>query len=259
FKEEDTEGRRFYNLDILLRIVYSIGKHKSPEMWRVGKDDKKYITEKQLKKFIELFSDCSEMLEYKLLKDLLESNLYFAKVKKEEFSSNKTYDFTIPETHNFCANGIINHNSETQARRVTFTEVWNRFQSPFNKDYFPPEPQFNREIRISANNTCVFAGTSSALSALGYNLFGGVIDEAAFLDVVEESKKEQGEVFDAAEMMYYAIYNRMLSRFAKGGKLPGLICMVSSPRFPDDFMHRKIDEAIKMGNDSGIFWRRRST
>src|SRR5690606_30686131 len=31
FKEEDTEGRRFYNLDILLRIVYSIGKHKSPE------------------------------------------------------------------------------------------------------------------------------------------------------------------------------------------------------------------------------------
>jgi intein/homing endonuclease len=211
----------------------------------------------------------------------------------------KFYDLSIPDNKQFIGNGFIVHNttkasilmwllwfdltmlgdpqayyglaprsvialmmmsrSETQARRVTFTEVWNRFQSPFNKDYFPPAPQFNREIRIEANNTCVFAGTSSALSALGYNLFGGVIDEASFLEVVEDSKKQKGEAFDAAEDIYYAIYNRMLSRFAKGGKLPGLLCMVSSPKFPDDFLHRKIAEAEKLGDDSGIFWRRRST
>lgn len=148
--------------------------------------------------------------------------------------------------------------SETQARKVTFTEVWNRFQSPFNKDYFPPHERFSREIRIDVNNTCVFAGTSSSLSALGYNLFGGVIDEAAFLEVVEDSKRSDSK-YDAAEEMYNAVYHRMVSRFAKEGKLPGLLCMVSSPRFPDDFIHRKIDEATANPKYSGIFWRRRST
>lgn len=148
--------------------------------------------------------------------------------------------------------------SEIQARKVTFTEVWNRFQSPFNKDYFPPHERFSREIRIDVNNTCVFAGTSSSLSALGYNLFGGVIDEAAFLEVVEDSKRSDTK-YDAAEEMYNAVYHRMVSRFAKEGKLPGLLCMVSSPRFPDDFIHRKIDEAISNPQHSGIFWRRRST
>jgi hypothetical protein len=148
--------------------------------------------------------------------------------------------------------------SEQQARKVTFTEVWNRFQSPFNLDYFPSHQRFTREIRVDQNNTCIFAGTSSGLSALGYNLFGATIDEACFLEVVEDSKRSQ-ETFDAAEEMYYAIYNRMLSRFLKVGRMPGLINMVSSPRFPNDFMNRKIEEAIKLGVNSGIFWRRRST
>jgi len=148
--------------------------------------------------------------------------------------------------------------SERQSRQVTFTEVWNRFQSPFNKDYFPPSERYSREIRISANNTCIFAGTSSALSALGYNLYGGVIDEAAYLESIEDSNKAVDGNYDAAEEMYQAIYNRMLSRFMKKGKLPGLIAMVSSPQFPEDFMSRKIAEAQKV-KDSGIFWRRRST
>lgn len=78
-----------------------------------------------------------------------------------------------------------------------------------------------------------------------------------FLEVVEDSKKSEG-LLDQAEAMYHAIYNRMISRFLQAGKLPGLIAMVSSPRFPDDFLHRKIEEAKKDAN-SGIFWRRRST
>jgi hypothetical protein len=293
--------------------------------------------------------------------------------------------------------------SELQAKRITFGEVWNRFQSPFNKDYFPPAERFNREIRIEVNNTCVYAGTSSALSSLGYNLFGGVIDEAclikstlqrvkfenqidlsninlhqknlhsgaivssynitnkkvenqfskgissigfreiyeveledgtilgltgnqkvliktsdgkevykrvdqltgnedlremkiksirkkevlepvydvvnvknnknflvktdsgkyivlhnSFLESTEESKKSEDK-YDACEEIYHAIFNRMISRFLKKGRIPGLLCMVTSPNFPDDFVHKKIDEAKAKGVDSGIFYRIRST
>jgi len=142
----------------------------------------------------------------------------------------------------------------------------NRFQCGFNKDYFPIDSRFTTEIRISRNNTTIFPGTSSALSALGYNLYGSIIDEAAFLEVTEDSNKTVDGSFDACEEMYNAIYNRMTSRFMKHGKLPGMICMISSPNFPDDFMHKQMElhdkivkEAKEKGTipDSGIFYRRR--
>jgi len=164
---------------------------------------------------------------------------------------------------------LINLNrTEKQAKKVTFTEVWNRFQSPFNKDYFPPSDKYTSEIRIPRNNTTIFPGTSSALSALGYNLYGGVIDEAAFLEVVDDSTKTFDGRFDAAEEMYHAIMNRMVSRFMRQGHLPGLLCMISSPNFPDDFLHKQIEYAEKVEkeskqkgipNMSGIFHRRRPT
>jgi len=61
--------------------------------------------------------------------------------------------------------------TETQTRRVIYSYMWDRFQSQFNKDYFPVNPKFSRELRIDRNRVCVYAGTSSALSALGYNVY----------------------------------------------------------------------------------------
>lgn len=164
---------------------------------------------------------------------------------------------------------LINLNrTEKQAKKVTFTEVYQRFQCPFNKQYFPPSERYTSEIRIPRNNTTIFPGTSSALSALGYNLYGGTIDEAAFLEVIDDSTKTYDGKFDAAEEMYHAIMNRMTSRFLRKGHLPGLLCMISSPNFPDDFLHKKIEFARKaeeesriknIPNYSEIFWRRRPT
>lgn len=48
-------------------------------------------------------------LEY--FRSLLEANLFFSKVIKKEQSYNKVYDFTVPQTHSFLANGFINHNT----------------------------------------------------------------------------------------------------------------------------------------------------
>jgi len=148
--------------------------------------------------------------------------------------------------------------TEKQSKRIAFGELFHRFQSPFNKDYFPSDSRYSQELRISRNNTTLFPGTSSAMSALGYNLFGGTIDEANFLEVIEDSKKAAMEDrYDAAEDMYNAIMNRMISRFMKAGKIPGLLCMISSPRYPTDFLERKIEESEKLGTASGVFWRRR--
>ena len=150
--------------------------------------------------------------------------------------------------------------TELQARRVCFSEVWKRFQCPFIQDYFTPNPRYTKEIAIPQNNTLIFAGTSSAMSALGYNLYGGGVDEAAFLEVIEDSKKAGvANTYDAAEEMHNAIFDRMTSRFMVNGVIPGMLVMFSSPRYPDDFLERKCRQAEDLGDDSGIFWRRRAT
>jgi hypothetical protein len=149
--------------------------------------------------------------------------------------------------------------TETQSRRVVFTYCWERFQSGFNKDYFPANPRYSREVRIDRNNTCVYAGTSSALSALGYNVYSAVIDEANFLEVTEDSKKTDDDMYDAGEEMYNAVMNRMTSRFMKRGHIPGIVVLISSPRFPDSFLERKIKEFKAIGvSKLNAFWRSRS-
>jgi len=150
--------------------------------------------------------------------------------------------------------------TETQTRRVIFTYVWDRFQSQFNKDYFPVNPKFSRELRIERNRTCIYAGTSSALSALGYNAYSGVVDEANFLEVIEDSKKGAGDIYDAAEEIENAIMNRMTSRFMRDGVIPGMLCMISSPLYPDSFMERKIQQIEEMGlEELKAFYRVRPT
>jgi len=150
--------------------------------------------------------------------------------------------------------------TESQARRVIFSDVYKRFQTPFNRDYFPPNPRFSKEIQIEQNNTVVYAGTSSELSALGYNLYSAVIDEANFLEVVEGSRKSEGSVYDAAEAMYNAVMNRMTSRFMKAGRVPGFIIMISSRKSRDSFMEKKIKEAVIRQDDPNleIFYKVRS-
>jgi len=149
--------------------------------------------------------------------------------------------------------------SEVQSRRVVFTYCWERFQSGFNRDYFPANPRYSREVRIDRNKTCVYAGTSSALSALGYNVYSAVIDEANYLEVTEDSKKTSDEMYDAGEEMYNAVVNRMTSRFMKHGRIPGIVVLISSPRYPDSFLERKIKECKAIGeNKLNMFWRMRN-
>jgi hypothetical protein len=63
--------------------------------------------------------------------------------------------------------------------------------------------------------------------------------------VVEQSKNAaDGGTFDQANEMYNAIVRRRKSRFmAAGGHLPGVLCLVSSKRYPGEFTDRKQAEA----------------
>jgi hypothetical protein len=121
---------------------------------------------------------------------------------------------------------------------------------PFNKK-ITSEMQFSRRIVVRP-----LSGDVNA--AIGSNIFGAILDEINFMAVVEQSKNAvDGGVFDQANEMYNSIVRRRKSRFmAAGGRLPGMVCLVSSKRYPGEFTDRKQTEAreeVARTGKTGIF------
>lgn len=151
------------------------------------------------------------------------------------------------------------------AKEVTYKTILQAFNCGFFKEHFPPNIDFNRVLDAHrypqmlrfSRNVVIFPGTGSALSAVGYNLMGGGIDEANYLEVIDDSKRAiNSNTYDAAEMVYNAIMTRMKSRFLSKGKLPGLLMMFSNTKHSNDFLERM---AVRSKTDSTIFFRRRCT
>ena len=94
---------------------------------------------------------------------------------------------------------------------------------------------------------------SNDTAAIGQNVFGGVIDEINFLAVTEKSKLSVlGGLYDQAAENYNAIVRRRESRFMVRGTLPGMLCLVSSKRYPEEFTERKVNEARREEREKGF-------
>lgn len=153
--------------------------------------------------------------------------------------------------------------TSTLAKEVTFQKVLPFFDCPFFRDYFPPKVDFE-EVKLKQRlpsrlkfpkNIVIFPGTGEALSAIGYDLYGGVIDEANYLEVVLDSKRAvTGRKYDAGEEMFKAIDDRIASRFPIGER--GIVGLFSNARYIGDFLER-MHERSK--HDKRIFARRRAT
>jgi len=134
--------------------------------------------------------------------------------------------------------------NSVQAKKVVFGELRAKIQnSPWFRRYHL-DPDLRAELRFE-RNIVVIPGHSGATYPLGYNLIMAVMDEAAFFT--------QNENNDVAEDMFYALKRRIQTRFSRRG---GLLIMISSPRYTDDFIERKIKEAKQA--PTRIFARRRA-
>ena len=129
--------------------------------------------------------------------------------------------------------------------------------SPYFARHFP----FNKNIRsemLFQHNIVVRPLSGNVNAAIGSNIFGGVIDEINFMATVDQSSRAtDGGTFDQAVEIYNSIVRRRKSRFmGHGGRLPGLLCLVSSKRYPGEFTDRKKIEAReeqKRIGKTGIF------
>jgi hypothetical protein len=116
--------------------------------------------------------------------------------------------------------------------------------SAYFAHHFPFQKSLGSEM-VFPKNIVVRPLSGNVNAAIGSNIFCGIIDEVNFMAVVEQSKKAaDGGAFDQANEMYNAIVRRRKSRFmAAGGHLPGVLCLVSSKRYPGEFTDRKQAEA----------------
>lgn len=146
-----------------------------------------------------------------------------------------------------------------QSREITFDSMLKFCSAPIFMDYFLPNisrGDINPETgKIShypkflrfPGRVHVFPGSGDALGTLGFDIYGATVDEANYLEVVEGSKRAVGgdKVFDAAKILFEEIHGRIQSRFSIGGKVKGLLTMISNSRYVGDFFHRVIEMVEK--------------
>ena len=130
-------------------------------------------------------------------------------------------------------------------------------RSPYFNQFFPFNKKITSEMTFP-NRIVVRPLSGDVNAAIGSNIFGAILDEINFMARVEESKSAvDGGLFDQAVEMYNSIVRRRKSRFmAAGGRLPGMVCLVSSKRYPGEFTNRKQLEAreeLACTGKTGIF------
>lgn len=101
--------------------------------------------------------------------------------------------------------------SESQAKEVVFGDIKARIQhSPWFQENYPYDTSFKNQLHFP-KDIWILPGDSAETSFEGYNIFGGILDEADSHKVTKEN--------DYAENGYNAINSRVESRFQDRGFL----------------------------------------
>lgn len=123
-----------------------------------------------------------------------------------------------------------------------------RFRTMIAKSqYFKENFAFNKDLESELkfpNRIIVKPVSGSESAAIGQNVIGGILDELNYMALIDNSKLSiDAGSYDQAMALYNSIARRRQSRFMQAGKLPGLLCLVSSKRYPGQFTDKKEDEA----------------
>jgi len=146
---------------------------------------------------------------------------------------------------------------QSLSARVAKDVAFNRLREMIDRS-----PYFQRHFRCNArvttalifpHNIVVRPLSSRATAAIGSNVIGGILDEVNYMELVDSSTRAlDGGVYDQALEAYNSLTRRRKSRFmTSGGKLPGMLCLVSSKRYPGEFTDQKQIEAQREINETG--------
>ena len=139
---------------------------------------------------------------------------------------------------------IFQNKTAALAKEVSY----NRFKSMIDTSpYFLRFFMYRKRVTsrlVFPNRIEVVPVSGQESAAIGQNVMSGLIDELNYMEVVEQSRKSvDAGLYDQAIAIYNSISRRRKSRFMQRGKLPGVLCLVSSRRYPGQFTDRKEEEA----------------
>ncbi len=151
--------------------------------------------------------------------------------------------------------------SSTVTVRVIFKPLKQMLTSmPYFKKYVKWDRYKESTLDIEGNITLV-PSLANVESMVGQAIAGGMMDEANFMSVVENSKRVpgprgKGGRFDQAEDAYMNITRRRKSRFETKGISLGCLCTLSSTRYKDDFIDRRMQEVLEYGEKNIYIFRK---
>lgn len=120
--------------------------------------------------------------------------------------------------------------SEDQAKQVLFGDIDARIRySPWFRDNFPKDPTFKNQIRFP-KDIWILPGDSQDTTFEGYNILGGIIDEADSHKVTKDK--------DYAETGFRTIHARITSRFQERG----FLLIIGQKKKQSGFVARKHEE-----------------
>jgi len=112
--------------------------------------------------------------------------------------------------------------------------------SPYFKEKCPLQERPAFPLWFPSKRLQLVTG-SLASHALGDNIFGFVLDEANFYK--RTAKNEAPGEKTRAHQLFNEANNRIISRFMRAGRTPGLVVLISSRKFQSSFLDSKIHEA----------------
>lgn len=145
--------------------------------------------------------------------------------------------------------------TRTLTERVLYKPLREMFLGmPFVRRWMEYDRQVESEIRLS-NNIDVVKLNSEETSLVGQAIIGCIMDEVNFMAIVQSSRKTYGARggtgghYDQAEILYRYIAQRRNRSFITRGPSIGCLCIISSARFKNDFLSRRMEEVRKHSED----------
>lgn len=155
--------------------------------------------------------------------------------------------------------------NKTNAEEIVFKQVVGMVdRSPWFNRYMPRKREKLDHLEFE-NGVWLAPFAANEKAIVGFDAIGGIMDEVNEMAYAFNSvRKNRNEVvFDQAQALHDAIERRMESRFAQiGAKLPGIICAISSSKFPGEYTERREQEMQRQLHENGktnIFFRRYTT
>ncbi len=123
--------------------------------------------------------------------------------------------------------------SEEQAVETVFGDIKARIEySPWFENNYPFDPKFTKQIRFHQKNIWILPGSSAETSFEGYNILGGILDEADSHKITRDK--------DYAEQGWNTINSRIDSRYDD----KGFLLTVGQMKKANGFAARKYAELL---------------